>query len=304
MRSRSRKTVSVAVAILALALVATLAALIVSRLAPEPDPPAPPSPIDTSIDTPALDMVVSVIDVGQGDSILITSEGQAMLVDAGDKDSGDEVVAYLEGMGIDELDYLVATHPDADHIGGMAEVLAAYDVANDVIAPDATSDTATYEGFAEAVADEPGVGFARPDVGESFTLGDATIEVIANGEEATDTNDASIVLRIVCGDRSVLLTGDISASVERRLVEDGLPLDSDVLKVAHHGSHNSSDEAFLRAVSPKYAVISAGANNSYGHPRAETLERLSAAGAVIYRTDIHGTVVFSFSDGKITAKAA
>jgi competence protein ComEC len=245
-----------------------------------------------------------VIDVGQGDSILIISEGKAMLVDAGVRSAGDEVVAYLQSQGVDSLDYLAATHPDADHIGGMAEVLAAYDVEHDIIAPSLTSDTATYRGLAEAVAAEPNAGFDTPDVGESFKLGDATVECLANGEGEADTNDASIVLKVVCAGASVLLTGDISADVERRLVKDGLPLDSDVLKVAHHGSHNSSDEVFLRAVSPEYAVISAGANNRYGHPRAETLERLSAAGAVIYRTDIDGTVVFLFSDGVITPSKA
>jgi beta-lactamase superfamily II metal-dependent hydrolase len=302
MNTKSSKT-SLAAVILTLALIIVLIVLIV-LIAPkpssEPDPSAPPSPIGTS----ALDMAVSVIDVGQGDSTLVVSEGQAMLVDAGDRNSGDEVLAYLRSQDIDGLDYLVATHPDADHIGGMAEVLGAYDVKHDVIAPSTTSDTATYKGFAAAVASEPGVGFAEPDVGLIFKLGDVTVEVIANGEGATNTNDASIVLKVICGGKSVLLTGDISASAEQRLVEGGAPLDSDVLKVAHHGSHNSSDAAFLQAVNPEYAVISAGANNRYGHPRPEALERLAATGAVIYRTDIHGTVVFLFSDGSITAKAA
>jgi beta-lactamase superfamily II metal-dependent hydrolase len=249
-------------------------------------------------------MTVSVIDVGQGDSILIQSEGEALLIDAGRGGKNDAVVAYCQARGVDEIDYLVATHPDADHIGGMAGVLEAFDVTHDIIAPTATSTSQTYKGFVEAVEREPGVTFTTPAVGARYTLGDATIEVLSNGDGQKNTNDASIVLKVICGGKSVLLTGDASVAVENRLIADGAPLDSNVLKVAHHGSRNSTGDAFVEAVSPEYAVISVGATNGYGHPHVEVIDRLSAFGVRTCYTNVSGTVEFLFSDGEITLLAA
>jgi beta-lactamase superfamily II metal-dependent hydrolase len=267
------------------------------------EPIGPPKPTLAGAHTEAIDMVVSVIDVGQGDAVLIQSEGRVMLVDAGDTYAGDEVVAYLKESGISKIDLLVATHPDADHIGGIPKVLDAFD-AGSVIAPQLVRATGAYERFMEAVRNEPDAKLATPKVGDTYGIGDAVVEVIANGTDAKNSNDASLVLRLTCGGASALLTGDISQSVERRLVEQGAPLDSDVLKVAHHGSRSSSDEGFLEAVGPDFAVISCGAENSYGHPHPEAVERLSKTGARIYQTDRDGTVTFLFSDGTITAKAA
>ena len=281
-----------------------LIALLIALAGCATSSPTQPEPTPPNKHTEAIDMSVSFIDVGQGDAILITSEGKSLLVDAGKKGSGDEVVAYLQDQGVEKIGYLVATHPDADHIGGMVEVLDAFAVGHAVISPKSTSKTQTYQEFAAAVEREPGVGFTTPDVGSTFQLGDATVEVLANGNGEVDTNAASIVLKATCGAKSALLTGDIPVRVELELLLRAAPLDSDLLKVAHHGSHKSSDTAFLAAVSPEYAVISVG-KNSYGHPRPEALERLVASGAVIYRTDLIGTVEFLFSDGKITpAKAA
>jgi competence protein ComEC len=269
---------------------------------PTPDSPEPSAPPVGTVHTEALDMVVSVINVGQGDSILIMSEGEALLVDAGTAESGAEVVAYLESCGITDIDYLVATHPDADHIGGMAAVLTEFDVEHDIIAPEKTSTTNTYKKFVQAVDLEPGVSLTTPAVGTTYVMGDATIEVIANGYGATDTNDASIILKVTCDGKSILLTGDASSKVEAALIADGADLDSDVLKVGHHGSRTSTSTEFLDAVTPDFAVISSG--GKYGHPHQETLDRLAANNAKVYRTDTQGTVVFLFSDGTIEAKAA
>jgi beta-lactamase superfamily II metal-dependent hydrolase len=268
-------------------------------------PDGPPEPVDpTAVHTEALDMTVSVIDVGQGDSILIQSEGEALLVDAGRGGKNDAVVAYCQARGVDEIDYLVATHPDADHIGGMAGVLDAFDVAHNIITPTATSTSQAYRGFVAAVENEPGVTFTTPAVGARYVLGDATIEVLSNGDGQKNTNDASIVLKVICGGKSVLLTGDASMVVESRLIASDAPLDSDVLKVAHHGSRNSTGDAFIEAVSPEYAVISVGATNGYGHPHVEVVDRLSAFGARICYTDASGTIEFLFSDGEITLLTA
>jgi competence protein ComEC len=297
---KARRNTSIALSA-AMATLALLAVLLVPAGCDKPyhDPPGP-TPIN--IHTEAIDMTVSVIDVGQGDSILIMSEGETLLVDAGE--NGAEVVSYLEKQKIAEIDYLVATHADRDHIGGMVEVLNKFDVEHDVIAPELASGTETYKDFAAAVNREPGVSLTTPAVGTSYELGDATIVVIANGTGEIKTNESSIVLKVICGGKSILLTGDIPASVERKLIASGQPLDSDVLKVAHHGSNGSSTTAFLAAVSPEIAVISVGATNSYGHPRQEVLDRLKEAQATVYRTDEGGTVRLLFSDGAITQKAA
>ncbi|MDR1422065.1 MAG: MBL fold metallo-hydrolase [Coriobacteriales bacterium] len=304
MKKSSRNIITIGIA--SILIVGSLFTL--SQCAPlQPSNPAqaPTQATQPSIDSPtpthteAIDMEVSVIDVGQGDSILVMSEGRSLLVDAGDRSSGDEVVAYLREQGVESIDYIVATHGDADHIGGMVEVLETFDVTHDIIAPELAGTTATYQNFAAAVEREPGVGFTTPSVGTSYSLGDATIQIIANGEGEKDTNDSSIVLRVVCGGKSALLPGDIPERVELQLVAANAPLDSDLLKAGHHGSKYSSSTIFLDAVSPDYVVISYGANNRYGHPAPEALERLRETGATLYDTVDDGTVVFLFSDGVI-----
>ena len=275
----------------------------------------PPTPLDAGTGqapltrnqfahTDALDMTVSVIDVGQADSILVESEGHVMLVDAGLPQSGDTVVQYLRSHGIVEIDYLVATHPHFDHIGGMPAVLAAFDVENNVLAPNRSHSTKTYSNFIAAVDAEPGVTLEKPSVGASYRLGDATVEVLSNGDGADSLNNASIVLRVSCGGKTILLTGDIESAAERSLLSSGLPLKSDVLKVPHHGSRTSSTVEFLSAVQPQISLISCGRDNEYGHPHASTLNNLKASGTQVYRSDRSGTIVVDFVDDVLTVKAA
>lgn len=292
----------------ALACVILVVVLVLALAKPVPGPEPPPSETLSSepsgnafIHTDALDMKVSVIDVGQGDSILIESEGRVLLVDAGDVSKGAAVVAYLQQEGVREIDYLVASHPHADHIGGMVEVFDAFDV-DKVLAPSLSMGTKVYRNFLEAVRNEPDAVMATPGVGAVYQLGDATFEILANGDGATkdDPNAASMVIRVSCAGRSFLLTGDLPGKSEQELAASGAGLASDALKVCHHGSRHSSTKPFLDAVRPSYAVISCGTDNSYGHPHAEAVKRLQATGASIYRTDTQGTVVLSFSDGAIT----
>jgi competence protein ComEC len=305
-----KSTRNITAAVLVVIIVILLAVIPRCVSADTSSPVWPLSSSQSSIDnsptthTEAIDMEVSVIDVGQGDAILIMSEGQSLLIDAGTRYSGDEVVAYLREQRVDAIDYIVATHGDADHIGGMAEVLKAFDVEHDIIAPELPGDSKTYDGFVAAVKSEPGVSLITPSVGSTFQLGDATVEVVANGDGEKSTNDSSIVLKVICGGKSVLLTGDIPEQVELKLVASNAPLDSDLLKVGHHGSKYSSSVAFLDAVSPSYAVISYGATNTYGHPAPEAIERLKATGAMLFNTVDNGTVVFLFSDGVITHQKA
>jgi len=297
MNKQSRRAPLV-IAAIALCVVAILVLAFLRPVGPLPNPQPDTKNLFTPTD--ALDMKVSVIDVGQGDAILVESEGHVLLVDAGITSAGKRTVDYLEDEGIVEIDYVVTTHPDADHIGGMPSVFAAFIVKNDVFAPALTSDTATYRNFVAAVDAEPGVSLAVPVVGASYDLGDATFEILANGDGATKPNNASIVIKVTCDGKSILLTGDLTEKEERQLVAAGALLASDVLKVGHHGSATSTCDEFLFVVRPSIAVISCGKNNSYGHPADATIKRLTTIGAVVYRTDESGTIIFLFSDGTIT----
>jgi beta-lactamase superfamily II metal-dependent hydrolase len=251
-----------------------------------------PSPI-TAPATPSQPGAFSVhfIDVGQGDAILVESGDADILVDGGP--SGSAVLSYLAGQQVPDIDLLVATHPHADHIGGLDDVLAQYSV-HEVWTNGATATSQTYQTFATAVAAE---GAVQRQVrrGYSAQLGGLTLTALHPVDPLTgDTNGDSIVLRLSCGSMDVLLTGDATESSEASMLADtSVNLEADVLKVGHHGSRTSTTNAFLNAVTPQDAVISVGAGNTYGHPTQETLNRLAAHGTTVYRTDLNGTVVLS-----------
>jgi competence protein ComEC len=258
--------------------------LALGALQPTPTITPIPSP------TPPLALTVHFIDVGQGDAILIDSGDIDILVDGGRTSAS--VLAYLQGQGIADIDLLVATHPDADHIGGLADVLAQYQV-NEIWVNGDTATSQTYQDFAAAVAAE-GATVREPTRGYITEMDGLSVDVLNPTSERTgDSNEDSVVFRLVCGEVSVLLTGDATSDSEASMLAAGLTLDSDVLKVAHHGSRYSTSAPFLAAVTPEDAVISVGAGNPYGHPAQETLDRLAAAGATVYRTDQDGTVVLT-----------
>lgn len=238
------------------------------------------------------------IDVGQGDSILIQfPDDQTMLVDAGPNEAGSAVVSYLQKEGIRRIDYLVGTHPHADHIGGMDEVVRAFEIGK-VYMPRVTSNTASFESLLRALKAK-GLRITPARAGVTVIEQEGLrVEFLApSGSRYEDLNDWSAVLKVSYGSMSFLLTGDAEAGSEREMLSAGTDLKADVLKVGHHGSSSSTTTAFLRAVSPDYAVICVGAGNDYGHPHRETLDKLAAAGVRVYRTDRDGTVVF-VSDGK------
>jgi len=253
-----------------------------------------PSPTPESTGTPPATpptFTVHFIDVGQGDATLIEVGEIDIVVDGGR--SGSRVLPYLAGQEVPDIDLLVATHPDADHIGGLDEVLEQYDVL-EVWTNGATSGTQAYQDFAGAVGMEGAVE-RQIRRGYSTQYGGVTLTVLHPAEPLTgDTNGDSVVLRLSCGSVDVLLTGDATEDSEASMLADpSVDLDADVLKVGHHGSRTSTTDAFLDAVTPTDAVISVGAGNTYGHPAQETLGRLAAHGATVYRTDLNGTVVLT-----------
>lgn len=237
-------------------------------------------------------LVVEYLDVGQADSMLLSSDGEYMLIDAGNNADGDDIVRYLREVGADELKYVVGTHPHADHIGGMDDVILDLDVEN-VLLPNATTNTQTYSDVLDAIETKQ-VPVTVPVKGQTFQLGDATISVVA-AQPSDDLNNTSIVLRATYEDTSFLFMGDAETAVENAILSSGTNVQSNVLKVGHHGSSTSTGSAFLAAVSPDAAVISCGAGNSYGHPSAATLNKLT--GIPVWRTDLNGTII-AMTDGQ------
>ena len=248
--------------------------------------------------TPGSLLEVHYIDVGQGDASLIVCGNEAMLVDAGDEGKGTAIQLYLKKHKIDRLKYVVATHPDADHIGGLDVIIYKFECGQ-VLIPNCSNDTSSFEQLQYSMKAK-GYSPHVVDVGEKYTLGEAQIEILSPSAEFTfaETNDSSIVFRLDYGNNSFLFTGDATIPPQQALIYDpDLDIDVDVLKVPHHGANTAYIKGFYDEVSPEYAVISCGRNNRYGHPRQEVLNDLKSRGAKVFRTDEQGTIV-AYSDGK------
>lgn len=238
---------------------------------------------------------IQFLDVGQADSALIICDDKAMLIDGGNRDDSSFLYSYLKEKGIKHLDYIIATHPDEDHIGGIAGALN-YASCGTVYCSTDWHDSYVFDDF-KFYIEKQGKKIEIPEPGTSFSLGEAKCEVIGPINEAEESNNNSIVLRITYGKTSFLFTGDAEFEEENDLINSDAKLKSDVLKVAHHGSASSTSSKFLKKVKPDYAVISVGKDNTYGHPTESTLKNLKNAGAKIYRTDRKGTIT-CISDGK------
>lgn len=241
-------------------------------------------------------LTVHFIDVGQGDAILLDIGTTEVLIDGGEKNSGaaDYIHPYIDG----PLEAVVATHSHADHIGGLIDVLSGYEVDN-VWVNGENATTATFNIFMNAVNAE-GAALHQAGRGDTIRAGNLTFIVLNPGvPPAPDPNNNSIVLSLRYGDTDFLFTGDAENETEARLLVQSLvPIpDIDILKAGHHGSRTASSPAFLDFIRPEVAVYSAGTGNSYGHPHRQTITALNNAGATIYGTDVHGTVVIS-TDGK------
>jgi len=245
---------------------------------------------------PKEELLVHFIDVGQGDGILIQQGGQNMLIDAGENNRGEDVVTYLRNHGVDQLDYVIGTHPHSDHIGGLDTVIDSFKVGK-VLLPRVSHTTKTFEDVLLAIKDS-GLKVTTPKVGDEYLLGDGTWTILApNSEDYDNLNNYSIIIRLDFHGHSFLFTGDAEVLSEEEMLQNSLPLKSDVLKLGHHGSSTSTGDDFLKKVDPRIAIIQVGEDNSYGHPNRETLERLDKSGVTIYRNDIHGTILL-VSDGE------
>jgi competence protein ComEC len=261
-------------------------------------------PTNSEAAAPADDLTVVFLDVGQANAAYLECGGQAALIDGGNRGDSSLVYSFLRRRGVDYLRYVINTHPDEDHVGGLAGALqyaAQTDARVDACLCSTTEyGTKAWANFVSA-ADAAGVALTVPARGATFQLGDATIQVVGHMTTGTTEDDNGLVLLVTHGDNTFLFTGDISTAAEAPLVNDAALADIDVLSVAHHGSNTSTGYVFLRHTNPRYAVISCGRNNQYGHPTEAVLSRLRDQGATLYRCDLQGDVSFVSDGAELTA---
>ncbi len=246
---------------------------------------------------------VHVIDVDQADAILVEMPGhRTMVIDAGTNDQADKVKVFIEKLSIKKIDYVIGTHPHEDHIGGLDTLIESFDIGR-IYMPNVEE---TDEAAADVLAAVTTKGLTVETAAAGVVIldeEDLKIEILAPIRDAyDDVNTYSSVVKLTYINNKFLFTGDATALSEKEMILYGADLDADVLKVAHHGADTSTCQAFLEAVSPKYAVISVGENNSYGFPSADVSKRLDAMDVRVYRTDTSGTVTFLGNGQRITVK--
>lgn len=233
------------------------------------------------------DLMVYYIDVGQADCVLIRNNNENMLIDAGNNEDGEKIVTYLKSLGIKNFKYVVGTHPHEDHIGGLDNIIESFEI-EEILLPNAYTTTKTFEDVLDAIENK-NMNFTVPKIDSELSLGEAKIKVLYTGENPSDLNDASIILKLVFGSNSFLFSGDATTKVEKEILNKNIS--ADVYKVAHHGSSYSNSDEFLDKVNPTYGIISAGIDNSYGHPHNEIIQRLNERKIKMYRTDKLGTIL-------------
>ena len=253
---------------------------------------------------------VHYLDVGQADSILITTPDKTILIDAGNEGCGPGIQQYLESQEVDSIDFLIATHAHADHIGDMDYVVENFSIGQ-IIMPRLSEEmvptTRVYQNLLNAISDK-GKKIQAASPGASYAICEGgLLEILAPNRDYDDLNNTSVVCRLTYGETSFLFTGDAEETSEKDILDAGFDVSADVYKAGHHGSSTSNSLAYLKAVDPQYAVISCGEGNDYGHPHSEVLERFDKLGIQVLRTDLMGTVVVA-SDGRelqvATQKAA
>ena len=236
------------------------------------------------------------LDVGQADSILIIDNDHNMLIDGGNNEDGELIVNYLKELNIKKLDYIIATHPHEDHIGGLDNVINNFEIKN-ILMPEVYTTTKTFEDVLDAIENN-NLSITIPKIGDKYKLNLSSFEIIYVGKDKSDLNDTSIILNLNFNNNSFLFTGDASKSIEKQILDKNIK--ADVLKLGHHGSKYSSSKEFLKQVNPKYAIISCGQDNIYKHPNEETLQSLDELQIKYYITKDDGTIKITSDGNNIT----
>lgn len=246
------------------------------------------------------ELILTMIDVGQADCFLLMQNGETALVDCGTRSTGKDAVEYLKSIGITKLDYVFGTHPHDDHMGGMYDVITNFEVGK-IIIPKVKEDITTnwYIKLMQEIS-EGEYQVQYPTVGDVYTLGNATMQVIGQLSDANgNTNNYSTVMKVSFGEMDIIMTGDAETEVEEEILASNVDLDAEILKVGHHGSDTSSSEEFLDAISPDYALISAKIGNKHEHPIKSTMENLEERNIEVYRTDENGTVIATITSDSV-----
>ena len=247
-------------------------------------------------------LIVTMRDVGQADCLLFEQDGMTALVDCGTRFDGDEVLKFLEEKGITKLDYLFGTHPHDDHMGGMQEVIMNIPIGK-IIIPDADIKKATSGWYKELLKEllNGDYNLEYSKAGSIYELGDAKIHVITQFTEyKSDLNNYSAIMKVSFGEMDMIMTGDAEVVVEEEALKSGVSLDAEILKSGHHGSHTSSSDAFIDAISPDYVMISVGLGNKHEHPIKSTMDKYQKRDIKVYRTDESGTVVATITTNSVS----
>ncbi len=252
-------------------------------------------------------LTVHFIDVGQGDSTLIVSGEHAVLIDAGEEESGGKVVSYLVSQNIEYLDCIIATHPHSDHTGGLKDVLKSTNT-GEIIVPHISAEGRDAETLYSLkklgkLCEDTGTVLTEAYPGMKIDLGESELEILAPFGEYDNINNYSVVTELTHGNNRFLFPGDAESESEAEMLRNGVLEDIDVLKAGHHGSQTSSGGDFLETVRPEYAVVSCGAGNSYNHPSGKVMKSFAEYGTEVFRTDLQGSIIAE-SDGKTICFAA
>ena len=242
------------------------------------------------------EVLVYFIDVGQADAIYIKDGNSNMMIDAGNNADGKLLVKYLQSLNVKNFKYVVGTHAHEDHIGGMDDIINNFKIDNFYM-PEAISTSKTFEDVLDAL-DKNKVTFQTPKIGDKFTLENTNFEVLSIGNDTSDLNDTSLVLKMSYNNTCDLFMGDASSNVEKNLLNKDI--DCQVLKVGHHGSRYSSSDEFIKKVNPTYGIIMVGKDNKYGHPTKKALDILNKYKVTIHRTDEEGTIVMHLKGNDIS----
>ena len=254
----------------------------------------PAAAFDTSVD------FVKITDVGEADSILIYSDGCSAVIDVGTENSVPNILDDLDSARIKEIDALIVTHLHTDHAGGLAELAKRREIDNLIIPElESSAEAAQLVKTAKRTVTAKGGNVYTAVQGMNFEIGEFTVTVLAYYDDMREENNKSVIVMAEIDGIKFLFTGDAEAKTEKALIDEGLNIDCDVLKVAHHGSSSSSSQSFLKAATPKYAAISVGANNIYSHPTESVISALENCGAQILRTDTDGDITFYVENGEI-----